>query len=616
MSYEKQTWNQYDELKTEEENIKNGAVVTDNRMNHIEEGIYSHTIDISNPHKVTAAQVGLGNVQNFGLATEDEAKQGISNAKYMTPSLTQAVLSANINSTAYANSADGKDGFTTVYPNLNLLANSRLQSGNITPFAPVNNAILTINSNVKGLNVSCSGGAISYQQGVGQGVIPVSAGNQYTISVKVINTGTVAIDKFILQFGFYNSAGTGIGYPNKTFSIPADGKVYSLSYTATTTADTTGIRYYCLDNATLANVAHTFTIYDMKAEQGSTATPWMPSSSEVTTADWPKYVGFSNTVKTNKSASDYTWFPVKDSELTNKVDSHVNNKANPHSVTATQVGAYSKDESDQKLAAQKQAIDSHVNNKSNPHAVTASQVGAYTKAESDSKFTISGSVIANQGNIASGTDLNSVTDTGFYRIGGLVGGTDILNVPSEVSGIRFYAFLTVIGSLQELTVYAPKQDTTWTYSRSVSGSPATWSSWSKTVMADDSGKVTVKDLEVTGTITSGTKNVLANGAYWMQAGQVITPSKAISDCANGWILHFTSYSSGMTGATKSGNNHFFYIPKEQVNIADVGTMFPLVVSDGTMTLKYLYLQNNKITGTSANESTNSKKYVLQNVLEY
>ncbi|USI47436.1 hypothetical protein M5C73_08660 [Lactococcus lactis] len=525
MSYEKQTWNKYNELKTEEENIENGAVVTDNRMNHIEEGIYSHTIDISNPHKVTAAQVGLGNVQNFGLATEDEAKQGISNAKYMTPSLTQAVLSANINSTAYANSADGKDGFTTVYPNLNLLANSRLQSGNITPFAPVNNAILTINSNVKGLNVSCSGGAISYQQGVGQGVIPVSAGNQYTISVKVINTGTVAIDKFILQFGFYNSAGTGIGYPNKTFSIPADGKVYSLSYTATTTADTTGIRYYCLDNATLANVAHTFTIYDMKAEPGSTATPYMPSATEVTTADWPKYVGFSNAVKMNKSASDYTWFPVKDSELTNKVDSHANNKANPHAVTASQVGAYTKDESDQKLAAQKQAMDSHVNNKANPHAVTASQVGAYSKQEIDTKL-------------------------------------------------------------------------------------------SKTVMADDSGKVTVKDLEVTGTITSGTKNVLVNGAYWMQAGQVITPSKSISDCANGWILHFTSYSSGMTGATKSGNNHFFYIPKEQVNIADVGTMFPLVVSDGTMTLKYLYLQNNKITGTSANESTNSKKYVLQNVLEY
>lgn len=250
----------------------------------------------------------------------------------------------------------------------------------------------------------------------------------------------------------------------------------------------------------------------------------------------------------------------------------------------------------------------------------------YTKAEADAKFAtiqsltdLSNKVIANKGNLASGTDLDSVIDIGTYRIGGLVGGTDILNVPSALSGTAIYAYLTVSGTtasvVQELIIYASSTGSK-IYSRSRYGSTPTFNHWSKTVMADDSGKVTVKDLEVTGTITSGTKNVLANGAYWMQAGQVITPSKSISDCANGWILHFTSYSSGMTGATKNGNNHFFYIPKEQVNIADVGTMFPLVVTDGTMTLKYLYLQNNKITGTSANESTNSKKYVLQNVLEY
>lgn len=177
-------------------------------------------------------------------------------------------------------------------PNLNLLTNSRLQSGNIAPFTTVNNAVLTINSNVKGLNVSCSGGAIGYQQGVGQVGIPVSAGNQYTISAKVINSGTVAIDKFQLQFVFYNSLGTGLLYPSKNFSIPADGKVYSLSFTYTAPDNTTGMRYYCLDTATLANVAHTFTIYDMKSEQGSTATPYLPSASEVTTADIIEYFGY------------------------------------------------------------------------------------------------------------------------------------------------------------------------------------------------------------------------------------------------------------------------------------------------------------------------------------
>lgn len=185
-------------------------------------------------------------------------------------------------------------------------------------------------------------------------------------------------------------------------------------------------------------------------------------------------------------------------------DSHTSDNSNPHKVTATQVGAYSKDESDQKLATQKQAIDSHINNKSNPHAVTASQVGAYTKTEADAKFAtsqsltdLSNKVIANKGNLASGTDLDNVIDIGTYRIGGLTGGTDIINVPSECSGTTIYAYLTVSGTttsvVQELIVYDSKT-VSQIYSRSRSGSTPTFSPWSKTVMADDSGKVTMKDL--------------------------------------------------------------------------------------------------------------------------
>ena len=96
MSYEKQVWQKYDDLKTEDENIKNGAVVTDDRMNHIEDGIKNvdqdmafHVSDLKNPHKVTKAQIGLGNVSNFEIATEQEAISGTSNVKYMTPLLTK-----------------------------------------------------------------------------------------------------------------------------------------------------------------------------------------------------------------------------------------------------------------------------------------------------------------------------------------------------------------------------------------------------------------------------------------------------------------------------------------------------------------------------------------------
>ncbi|KHE76801.1 hypothetical protein [Lactococcus lactis] len=364
MSYEKQTWNKYDDLKTEEENIENGAVVTDNRMNHIEEGIEAHTTDFKNPHKVTAAQVGLGNVQNFGLATEDEAKQGISNAKYMTPSLTQAVLSANINSIAYAYSSDGTDRFTTVYPNLNLLKGTRVPIS-LTGKNETNqrNFLYWFDNSKNVQNQDFSVGDT------------LTCKFDWTVTKPTSGTFLVQLNEFNWQ------------YLSKIISITSENKSGHSEFS------------FVVDSSFLSGIANgvqtridnlptdsVLTISNFLFTKGSTATPHMPSASEVTTADWPKYVGFSNTVKTNKSASDYAWFPVKDSELTNKVDSHVNNKANPHSVTASQVGAYTKDESDQKLAAQKQAIDSHVNNKSNPHTVTASQVGAYSKQEIDTKL--------------------------------------------------------------------------------------------------------------------------------------------------------------------------------------------------------------------------------------
>ncbi|THA54566.1 DUF2479 domain-containing protein [Lactococcus lactis] len=260
---------------------------------------------------VTARKLGVNlqssAYQNFD-GTSDTTNIGVTGTLPIANGGT-ATSDGVINTIAYANSADGTDGFTTVYPNLNLLTNSRLQSGNITPFIPVNNAVLTINPNVKGLNISCSGGEISSLQGVSPGLIPVSAGNQYTISVKVINSGAVTIDRFVPQFQFYDSS-SGSQFQSKSFSIPADGKVYSLSFTCTAPANARSMRCYFLDIATSVNVAHTFTIYDMKVELGSVATPWMPSSSEVTTADWPKFVGFSNIIKPNKTSSDYKWLPM------------------------------------------------------------------------------------------------------------------------------------------------------------------------------------------------------------------------------------------------------------------------------------------------------------------
>ena len=70
------------------------------------------------------------------------------------------------------------------------------------------------------------------------------------------------------------------------------------------------------------------------------------------------------------------------------LEAHVKNTNNPHAVTASQVGAYTKSEVNTKLdeKADKSALEAHVASTNNPHGVTAGQVGAYTKAEVNTKL--------------------------------------------------------------------------------------------------------------------------------------------------------------------------------------------------------------------------------------
>src|SRR5690606_14798302 len=54
----------------------------------------AHIADKNNPHGVTKAQVGLGSVENYGVATQAEAEAGTVNNKYMTPLRTKQAIDA------------------------------------------------------------------------------------------------------------------------------------------------------------------------------------------------------------------------------------------------------------------------------------------------------------------------------------------------------------------------------------------------------------------------------------------------------------------------------------------------------------------------------------------
>ena len=197
-----------------------------------------------------------------------------------------------INTIAYANSADGTDGFTTVYPNLNLLNfKSGLKIGQFLAW-------------IDGLTIDRNPARAVFDY------VSVIPGTTYTINSNWDKTERIAI------FAYDSNAGKKAtfiydGSSAKWVSPSAIGRVITQKTTFSIPDGMNFIRVVFLAKDTSAKL----TLQDIldakiKLEPGPIATPWMPSASEVTIADYPKYVGFSNSIKPNKKSSDYKWLPM------------------------------------------------------------------------------------------------------------------------------------------------------------------------------------------------------------------------------------------------------------------------------------------------------------------
>jgi hypothetical protein len=68
------------------------------------------------------------------------------------------------------------------------------------------------------------------------------------------------------------------------------------------------------------------------------------------------------------------------------IDTHAARTDNPHSVTASQTGAYTTTQVDNAISAVQADIDTHAGRTDNPHSVTATQVGAYSTSQADNAF--------------------------------------------------------------------------------------------------------------------------------------------------------------------------------------------------------------------------------------
>ena len=202
-----------------------------------------------------------------------------------------------INTTAYSNSADGTEDFTTVYPNLNLLDGTRDFSGDWERTWGWENDGYYKGLLVKKQTHPLAGGICKKFTAPKDGV--------YTFSAYVKSSGSAAnIYRYVDVYNNYGINESDMA-PNAFIGNNFDWLRDSFTVTLKAGYSLWG-RYEITGSGTdsaLWTAGH-------KWEEGSTATPWMPSAREVTVADYPKYVGFSNSIKPNKKSSDYTWLPM------------------------------------------------------------------------------------------------------------------------------------------------------------------------------------------------------------------------------------------------------------------------------------------------------------------
>lgn len=196
---------------------------------------------------------------------------------------------------AYANSVDGSDGFTTVYPNLNLLEGTKDFRGTWK-----NSNDWVTDGTYKGLTVKKR----TWSWNGIYKTFTVPKDGIYTFSAYIKSSGNSAnvyrygaVNSTSSQAPIHQAIGNNFGWArdNVTLNLKANDVVWIRYEITGTGAD-----------SILWTAGH-------KYELSSTSTPYMPSDSEVITADWPMYIGqytdFTQADSTNPS--DYTWSLIR-----------------------------------------------------------------------------------------------------------------------------------------------------------------------------------------------------------------------------------------------------------------------------------------------------------------
>ena len=205
------------------------------------------------------------------------------------------------NHVALAYSADGKDRFMTVYPNLNLIDGTKDFSGDWRNSSSWDN-----DGTYKGLTVkkrTAKWFGIHKIFTVPKSItFTASKDGVYTFSADVKSSGSSANINRIVQKNGTDDWGDGVyKVLGNNFDWLRDSVTVTLKE-----GDNASVRYEISGDgkdSILWTAGH-------KWEEGSIATPWMPSASEVKAEDYPSYIGTYTDNNSNEQSTDpekYTW---------------------------------------------------------------------------------------------------------------------------------------------------------------------------------------------------------------------------------------------------------------------------------------------------------------------
>lgn len=226
--------------------------------------------------------------------------------------------------TAWSYSADGTDRFSTVYPNLNLLVNSsaKTKDGFFKDFDKVENGYGEVT--LTGTNTW-----VARNMWDGFSIKPrdYKPGDKYTMSMDVMFTswnlpaGT-HLDEFWIGQRYSHGGGLHSWKRICAIDLPKDpSKMLNQWIKITQTSTIPPYEDPAINTEAIfmtkftgpSEGSFTIRIRKPKQEPGEIATPYMPSASEATTADYPSFIGhYTNyTPVDSPNPRDYTWSLIR-----------------------------------------------------------------------------------------------------------------------------------------------------------------------------------------------------------------------------------------------------------------------------------------------------------------